>query len=285
MDDVSHTNEYTNKIRGCTGMATNVCERMAREDASLYEEVLASMLLLCCTGAIPRNPNGAASLPLGQLCSMDIKTADTIEARLNELRTKALKAFKMQIIKIYSPVEHPAFIPDSLVSEAVRVTEETASQFLRKAVSGASAITEAPEAFLLVRDAVAAHLLDLQREIEQGRGVSLPPATLKVINERFAVASQRTYQNLENYRPSFSGSKNKGGRPSVWDWESALIHLIAQANSLDGLPMDHGGQAQIEKIISEWFMQTTGNSPAESEIRKRASAVIKAISPAPKAGN
>ena len=87
---------------------------------------------------------------------MDSKTIDSIEARLNELRAKTLKAFKMQIIKIYSPVEHPAFIPDSLVSEAVRVAEETASQFLRKAVSGASAITEAPEAFLLVRDAVAA---------------------------------------------------------------------------------------------------------------------------------
>jgi len=216
---------------------------------------------------------------------MDSRTTDSIEARLNELRTKALKAFKMQIIRIYSPVEHPAFIPDSLVSEAVRVAEETASQFLRKAVSGASAITEAPEAFLLVRDAVAAHLLDLQRKIEQGRGVSLAPATLKMINERFAVVSQRTYQNLENYRSSFFGSKNKGGRPSVWDWESALIHLIVQANSLDGLPMDHGGQAQIEKIISEWFMQTTGNSPAESEIRKRASAVMKAISTAPKAGN
>lgn len=60
MGDVLHTNEYTNKIRGCTGMATNVCERVTRKDAPPYEEFLTSMLLLCCTGAIPRNPNGAA---------------------------------------------------------------------------------------------------------------------------------------------------------------------------------------------------------------------------------
>jgi hypothetical protein len=216
---------------------------------------------------------------------MDSKTIDSIEARLNELRAKTLKAFKMQIIKIYSPVEHPAFIPDSLVSEAVRVAEETASQFLRKAVSGASAITGAPEAFLLVRDAVAAHLLDLERAIEKGHGVPLPPNTLKVINERFAAVSQRAYQNLENYRSSFSGSKNEGGRPQKWDWESALIHVIAEANTVDGLPTDRGAQAQIEKIISEWFMRTTGNSPAVSEIRKRANVVMKAISTAPKAVN
>lgn len=216
---------------------------------------------------------------------MDTMTNDTISARLEKLKAEASTGFKMQIMKIYSSAEHPAFIPDNMVSEAVRIAEESANQFVRKAVSGASAVSQAPEAFLLVRDAVAAHLLELERKIEQGRGAPLPPATLKVINERFAAVSQRTYQNLENYSTSFSGSKNKGGRPSVWDWESVLVHLIAQANSLDGLPMDRGSQAQIEKIISEWFMQTTGNSPAESEIRKRASAVMKAISNAPKAGN
>ena len=123
-------------------------------------------------------------------------TTDNISARLEKLKAEASTGFKMQIMKIYSSAEHPAFIPDSMVSEAVRVAEESASQFLRKTVSGASAISEAPEAFLLVRDAVAAHLLDLERMIEQGRGVPLPPATLKVINERFAVVSQRTYKNL-----------------------------------------------------------------------------------------
>lgn len=175
---------------------------------------------------------------------MDSKTTDSIEARLNELRAKALKAFKMQIIKIYSPVEHPAFIPDSLVSEAVRVAEETASQFLRKAVSGASAISETPEAFLLVHDAVAAHLLDLERRIEQGRGVPLSPATLKVINERFAAVSERASHNLENYRSFFSGPKNPGGRPEKWDWDGATIHLIAVANTPDGLLLEGGARRQ-----------------------------------------
>ena len=57
--------------------------------------------------------------PLDQLCSMDSKTANIIETRLGELRVDALKAFKMQVMRIYSSANHPAFVPDSMVSEAV----------------------------------------------------------------------------------------------------------------------------------------------------------------------
>jgi hypothetical protein len=217
---------------------------------------------------------------------MDNKTANIIETRLRELRMDALKAFKMQVMRIYSSANHPAFIPDSMVSEAVRASEENVAQLLRHAVSGASGVSEAPEAFLLVHDAVAAHLLDLEKMVEQGRGIPLPPATLKMINERSGAVRQRSEQNLENYRASFSGSKNKGGRPSKWDWEGALIYVAAQANLPDGLIDEEGGtQADIEEMISEWFIQRTGDSPAESEIRKRASAVMKAISKPQKAGN
>ena len=61
-------------------------------------------------------------------------TTDNISARLEKLKAEASTGFKMQIMKIYSSAEHPAFIPDSMVSEAVRVAEESASQFLRKTV-------------------------------------------------------------------------------------------------------------------------------------------------------
>lgn len=217
---------------------------------------------------------------------MDTKTANIIETRLKGLRVDALKAFKMQVMRIYSSANHPAFISDSMVSEAVRASEESVGKLIREAVSGAAAVSAAPEAFLLVRHAVAAHLLDLERMVEQGRGIPLPPATLKMINERFSAVRQRSEQDLENYRASFSGPRNTGGRRPKHDWEGALIHVAAQANLPDGLLDEEGGtQADIEKMISEWFIQRTGNSPAESEIRKRASAVMKAISKPKKAGN
>lgn len=218
---------------------------------------------------------------------MDSKTTDSIEARLNELRAKALNVFNMQIIKIYSAVEHPAFIPHSLFSEAVRAAEENVNQFVRQTVSGVSAISEAPEAFLLARDAVAAHLLDLQRRIEQGRGVPLPSNTLKVIYERFEVVSQRASQNLENYRSFFSGSKNPGGRPEKWDWDGAMIHLTAVANTPDGLLLEggRGDNAKIANMMRDWFILKTGNSPDFSDLKKRARKVIDAISKAHKAEN
>lgn len=216
---------------------------------------------------------------------MDTKTTDSIINLLTSLRADALKTFKMQVMKIYASADDPRHIPDSIVNEAVRVAEESAGRLLGKAVSGALTISAAPDAFPLVHDAVAAHLLDLERTVEKGSGLALSPATLKVVSTRFDAARQRLYQSLENHRSSFSGSKNKGGRPSEWKWEDVLIHLIAKANLPDGLPTERGAQAQIEKMISEWFMQKTGNSPAPSEIRKRASAVMTAISGDEKAGN
>lgn len=216
---------------------------------------------------------------------MDTKTTDSIITLLTALRADALKAFKLQVMKIYASADDPRHIPGSIVNEAVRLAEENTGHLLRKAVSGALSISEAPDAFPLVHDAVAAYLLDLERAVEKGSGLALSPATLNVISTRFDAARQRLYQSLEHHRSSFFGSKNKGGRPSEWKWEDVLIHLIAKANLPDGLPTERGGQAHIEKIIADWFMQKTGNSPAPSEIRKRASAVMKAITNGGKAGN
>lgn len=229
--------------------------------------------------------NASANHCQGHLCSMDTKTTDSIITLLAALRADALKAFKMQVRKIYASADDPRYIPESIVNEAVRLAEENAGRLLGKAVSGALTISEAPDAFPLVHDAVAAHLLDLERTVENGNGLPLSSATLKVVGTRFDAARQRSYQSLENHRSSFSGSKNKGGRPSEWKWEDVLIHLIAQANLPDGLSTERSGQAHIEKIITDWFMQKTGNSPAPSEIRKRASAIMKAISRDEKAGN
>ncbi|MCA0256146.1 MAG: hypothetical protein LCH47_06060 [Proteobacteria bacterium] len=203
---------------------------------------------------------------------MDSKTTDSIEASLNELRAKALNVFNMRIIKIYSAVEHPAFIPHSLVSEAVRAAEENVNQFVRQTVSGVSAISEAPEAFLLVRDAVAAHLLDLEIRIEQGRGVPLPPDMLKVINERFEAVSQRAYQNLENRRASFSGSRNKGGRLPEWNWEEAEAHVRGKFS--DGIPMGRGAQAKIVNLMAEWFSETYDKEPGKTELNRHAAALV-----------
>lgn len=67
------------------------------------------------------------------------------------------------------------------------------------------------------------------------------------------------------------------GRPAKWDWESALTYTVAQAQTPDGLPTGPGAQAKVETIIAEWFERQTGNSPSVSQIRTRASTIMRMI--------
>ncbi len=67
------------------------------------------------------------------------------------------------------------------------------------------------------------------------------------------------------------------GRPTKWDWDGAMSHVIAVAQTPDGLPTGHGAQAKIEAIMAEWFEAETGNSPAISQIRAKASRIISMI--------
>ena len=67
------------------------------------------------------------------------------------------------------------------------------------------------------------------------------------------------------------------GRPPKWDWDGAMAHVIAMAQTPDGLPTGHGAQAKIEVLIAAWFEAETGNSPATSQIRKKASRIMQMI--------
>lgn len=69
------------------------------------------------------------------------------------------------------------------------------------------------------------------------------------------------------------------GRPPKWDWEGAMAHVVAVANTPDGLETGPGAQAAIERLIADWFTRASkdAGAPSESEVRKRASCIMKAI--------
>lgn len=67
------------------------------------------------------------------------------------------------------------------------------------------------------------------------------------------------------------------GRPPKWDWEGALAHVVAQAQTPDGLPTGPGAQAKVEAMIAEWFVAEKGNAPSISQIRTRAALVTGTI--------
>lgn len=67
------------------------------------------------------------------------------------------------------------------------------------------------------------------------------------------------------------------GRPARWDWEGAMVHVITQAQTPDGLPTGHGAQARIEEMIAGWFLQETGDAPSPSQVRQRAANIMRTL--------
>jgi hypothetical protein len=78
-----------------------------------------------------------------------------------------------------------------------------------------------------------------------------------------------------------TGNPAARGRPAKWDWDSAMAYMVARANLPDGLEALASGplrQADLERTLTDWFMGKTGNAPATSQIRSRASAIMLAVS-------
>jgi hypothetical protein len=67
------------------------------------------------------------------------------------------------------------------------------------------------------------------------------------------------------------------GRPRTWDWDGATTFLLTIAQTPDGLPTGPGAQAQIERLLADWFVQNAGKEPAESLIRKHATKIMCAL--------
>lgn len=79
--------------------------------------------------------------------------------------------------------------------------------------------------------------------------------------------------------PSIPTKARAGGRPAKWDWEGALIHLIAVANGKDGLhPDDKPNASHIARLLDAWFAERNkGEAPANSELRAVGSKIMAAI--------
>lgn len=78
-------------------------------------------------------------------------------------------------------------------------------------------------------------------------------------------------------QPDLLDWRRSTGRPPRWDWEGALAHIVSLAQHPDGLPTGPGAQARVEEMIAEWFINEAGESPSESQIRQRASKVMRTI--------
>jgi hypothetical protein len=73
------------------------------------------------------------------------------------------------------------------------------------------------------------------------------------------------------------------GRPPKWDWFGMAAEIVRIVNQPDGLP---DSQADVEDQMAQWFVNTTGDQPAESQIREKVGRIFqraRAVEPGLKA--
>lgn len=102
-------------------------------------------------------------------------------------------------------------------------------------------------------------------------GLAFELSRIEMLLPSMVLASLKAETRLTNSQSS------RVGRPPKWDWEGVLAFAIAQAQTPDGLPTGHGAQSKIEAMMAEWFERETGESPSISQIRQRASKVMRLI--------
>jgi hypothetical protein len=76
-----------------------------------------------------------------------------------------------------------------------------------------------------------------------------------------------------------ASSKGGPGRRREYDWDGALIYLIGQAE-LNGIAPDpeaHGVQADLIKLLADWFSLNGGKVPADSQLQTWAKRVLASI--------
>jgi hypothetical protein len=96
----------------------------------------------------------------------------------------------------------------------------------------------------------------------------------------FDIQSIELLQPNVEFAPVAVGQTEKRapiGRPRVWDWDGATTYLLTIAQMPDGLPTGPGAQAQIERLIAEWFTKESGDAPAVSQVRQHATKIMRAL--------
>ncbi len=203
---------------------------------------------------------------------MNTMIHNDIEVCLNKLRSSALRAFKVKLTSLYSADGGGMFIAPATIREAVRVAEDNARQLIIDGVSTVSGISSAPEAFALIDNAVSAHLTDMEGAVESGFAAPLSTSQLDVAAIRFETTRQEVVRNLQNHRPTFQGTKKKGGRPPVWDWAGVKEHVLAQFP--DGLPKGPNARSVISEVMKIWFINKQDDHPGVTMLNEHVDHII-----------
>jgi hypothetical protein len=140
-----------------------------------------------------------------------------------------------------------------------------------------------------LRDLLLAGDVKLRFRNPNGTTSPVPPdwltrATVDWANSRIVAAMPPWFQGpvevdrqtlLANVADAAQPHGKSGGRPRDWDWEAAAIDVMAVYYG--GGEHEPARQADVERLMQQWFLDNVGKSPAESGIREHAKKLFDAI--------
>lgn len=193
---------------------------------------------------------------------------------VSDLQSRARSEFVRQHVKVLSaPSIIGAHRPHELAG-VVQAVEDNVFNFAEnlRAIDSDGSLQNATQ---IIRK----HLADLEQYLLSGERVPLSASAAAALQQGIDRIRDRLPLRLPTGLSPAKATISKGGRPGKWDWEGALIHLIAIANRPDGLPEGKGAQARIVELMLDWFAANDGDgaTPAESEIKSRARRVVEAL--------
>jgi hypothetical protein len=83
----------------------------------------------------------------------------------------------------------------------------------------------------------------------------------------FAGRVEVNRQDLLDYFGSADPPRNRGGRPVKWPWEAFWLEVLTIVHG-EGLPEI---QEDLVKRMQQWFVDTHGDHPSDSQVRGRIS--------------
>lgn len=196
--------------------------------------------------------------------------------RASALQRKAIGDFQRRFGAVQLQSVPLGYFSAAQVAELLYAAEENVLSLSESLWAIADAGHSGDEVTRMVR----AHLADIEQNVLSGWGVAPSASTADALQKGITRIRGRLPNSARTDQTVPKAAKNKGGHPGKWNWEGALIYLIALANQPDGLPEGRGAQTRIVELIADWFAATSndGDTPAPSEIKKRARSIMEELS-------
>lgn len=198
------------------------------------------------------------------------------ESPVSNLQVEAIEKFRRDHRKLVANTVMPGVLRAHESAAIIHAAEDSIFNLIDSIKAGVGVGGDAHISMRIVRQ----HLANIEQCLLSGAVFTPTASTAEALQLGIARIRDKLPTAFAGTHVSLKPAANKGGHPGKWNWEGALIHLIAVANHPDGLPEGRGAQTRLVELMADWFAKhNDGAAPADSDMKKRARLIMEEISP------